>query len=156
MAAPGCIMMYGGMTGTIPTGWLSCDGSDVSRSTYIGLFNSIGTIYGAGDNVTTFNLPNLQGRVPVGPGTAVGAAGATAKILSQTGGEETHTLSAAEIPPHTHSFFQYLFGGGSNIQTLFGNGGTPSVNTTDNGAGLLGLPHNNLQPFIVLNYIIKT
>jgi microcystin-dependent protein len=156
MAVPGSIVMYAGMTGTIPTGWLACDGSAISRSTYTPLYNVIGVIYGNGDGTTTFNLPNLQGRVPIGPGTAVGAAGATTKNLAQIGGEETHTLTAAEIPPHTHSFFQYLFGGGPTVQTLFGNGGTPSINTTDTGAGLLGVPHNNLQPFIVLNYIIKT
>ena len=154
MAAPGCIMMYGGMTGTIPAGWLACDGSAVSRSTYIGLFNSIGTIYGVGDNTTTFNLPNLAGRVPIGAGTAIGATGATAKILAQTGGEETHTLITAEMPSHAHSgvansaLNTYAPGNGIPVAQAFYNGFT-----TPTGGDQ---PHNNLQPYLVLNYIIKT
>ena len=147
-------MMYGGMTGTIPAGWLACDGSAVSRSTYIALFNSIGTIYGVGDNTTTFNLPNLAGRVPIGAGTAIGATGATAKILAQTGGEETHTLTIPEMPSHAHSgvansaLNTYAPGNGIPVAQAFYNGFT-----TPTGGDQ---PHNNLQPYIVLNYIIKT
>ena len=145
--------MYGG--GSAPSGWLLCNGALYPNVTYPSLAAVLGNTYGGATGVN-FNGPNLNGRVPIGVGTATGSTGATAKTLGQTGGEETHTLTAAEIPPHTHSFFQYLFGGGPTVQTLFGNGGTPSVNTTDTGAGLLGLPHNNLQPFVVVNYIIKT
>lgn len=60
----GSIQAFAGET--LPTGWLLCDGSAVNRSTYSELFNTVGTIYGEGDGSTTFNLPNLQSRVPVG------------------------------------------------------------------------------------------
>jgi|SRR5581483_1365963 len=82
---PGTIIMYAG--GTTPSGWLLCDGSAVSRSTYQALFAAIGTTYGAGDGSTTFNLPNFQAqgatamRVPAGAGTGF-ALGATAVALS--------------------------------------------------------------------------
>src|SRR3954447_6125965 len=84
---------------TPPPGWLVCDGSAVSRSTFATLFGAIGTAYGAGDGSTTFNLPDLRGRVPVGAGTG---AGLTARTLGAAGGEENHTLSAAEMPSHNH------------------------------------------------------
>ena len=60
----GSIQMFGGTTA--PSGWLICDGSEVSRTTYADLFNVIGTTYGTGDGSNTFNLPNFKGRVPVG------------------------------------------------------------------------------------------
>ena len=80
---------------TPPSGWLNCDGSAVSRSTYAALFNLIGEMYGSGDGSTTFNLPNLQKRFPVGVGNGYG--------LGKTGGEETHTLTTEEMPEHTHN-----------------------------------------------------
>ena len=81
-----------------PTGWFSCDGSAISRATYAALFAAIGTTYGAGDGSTTFNLPNLKGRVPVG----VDAAQTEFDTRGETGGAKTHLLSSAEMPSHTH------------------------------------------------------
>ena len=81
---------------TPPPGWLSCDGSAVSRAVYPGLFSSIGTTYGVGDGSTTFNLPNLRGRVAVGFGGSYDTMGAT-------GGAETVTLTADQMPVHTHT-----------------------------------------------------
>jgi microcystin-dependent protein len=75
-----------------------CDGSAVSRSTYSGLFGVLGTAYGAGDGSTTFNLPNLKGRVIVGRDSA----DADWDTLGETRGAKTHTLSQAEMPVHTH------------------------------------------------------
>lgn len=85
-----------------PAGYLVCDGTAVSRTTYADLFAVIGTTFGVGDGSTTFNLPNFKGRTPLGVGLAT-ATGATTHTLAQMGGEETHTLTTAEIPAHTHS-----------------------------------------------------
>ena len=103
----GVIEMFAGSTA--PNGWLVCDGSTVSRKTYSDLFKIIGTTYGAGNSNTTFTLPDMRGRTPIGVGTG---AGLTARTLAATTGAETVTLSASNIPSittgtqsanHTHS-----------------------------------------------------
>ena len=78
----------------IPIGYLVCDGSAVDRSQYADLFAVIGTTYGPGDGLNTFNLPNLSGRVVVGPASGV--------VLGSTGGEATHALQSNEIVAHAH------------------------------------------------------
>lgn len=95
---PGVIMPYGGTIA--PTGYLICDGSLVSRVVYAALYAVIGTFYGAGDGATTFAVPDLRSRVPVGAGT--GGAGLTNRTNGQMGGEETHVLTAPEMPAHNH------------------------------------------------------
>lgn len=94
-----------------PTGWLMCDGSAVSRTTFAELFASIGTTYGTGDGSTTFNLPDLRGRVAAGkdnmggtPANRLTAAGAgiTGTALGATGGSQTHTLTTGQMPAHSH------------------------------------------------------
>jgi len=80
-----------------PAGWMLCNGAAISRTTYAALFAAIGTAYGVGDGSTTFNLPNLQGRVPVGK-----AGSGTFLNLGATGGEETHVTTIAEMPSHDH------------------------------------------------------
>lgn len=79
---------------TLQDGWLWCDGAAVSREDYADLFTAIGTAYGAGNGTTTFNVPDLRDRVPVGKSGT--------KALGATGGAETHTLVASEMPTHTH------------------------------------------------------
>lgn len=93
----GSIVQWG--SNTIPTNWLLCDGSAVLRSAWPSLFAAIGTTYGAGDGTTTFNLPNLKGRVAVGRDSAQ----AEFDVLGKTGGAKTHTLTTAEMPSHTHT-----------------------------------------------------
>lgn len=83
------------------SGWLLCDGSAVSRSTFADLFAAIGTVYGVGDGSTTFNLPDLRGRVAVAPDGAAGRLTAN-ETLGDVGGEEKHALSVAELAAHTH------------------------------------------------------
>ena len=88
----GSILMYAGTTA--PSGFLMCDGSLVSRSTYSDLFDVIGTTYGSGDGSTTFALPNLSGRVPMGVSQDY--------ALASSGGSETATLDSTSVPSHTH------------------------------------------------------
>lgn len=103
----GAVNMW--VTGTAPSGWLLCQGQAVSRSTYSGLFAVLGTTYGAGDSSTTFNLPDLRGRVPMGAGTGRNLAD-TANLTARTLGAkvsdaETVTLTAAQsgLRQHNHT-----------------------------------------------------
>ena len=94
----GVITQYGGATA--PTGWLLCQGQAISRvnALYTRLFTAIGTNYGIGDGSTTFNVPNLQGRIPVGRDSTQSEFDA----LAETGGSKTSTLSTANLPSHQH------------------------------------------------------
>ena len=83
-----------------PPGWLLCDGAAVSRATYAGLFAAIGTTYGAGDGSTTFNLPDLRSRAPIGAGQGTGL---TNRPLAGQVGGETKTLATADLAAHTHT-----------------------------------------------------
>ncbi len=133
---------YAGVTP--PPGWLLCNGSAVSRIIYAGLFAVIGTAYGAGDGSTTFNLPDMRGRVPVG----IGASGVI--IPGDVGGEQNHILTVAEMPSHTHTtglLHPY------HANTSSGSGNTAYAG--DTGPTGDGLAHNNMQPYIGVNYIIS-
>jgi microcystin-dependent protein len=149
---------------TAPTGYLLCDGSAISRTTYSSLFDAIGTAYGTGDGSTTFNIPNLKGRIPVG----FDSSQTEFDTLGETGGAKTHTLTTAEMPSHTHtqdahqhlsSWNQtYVAGGGLSVvanlpgsSANFNTGPTTATNQNTGGGGA----HNNLQPYVVLNYMIK-
>ncbi|MFW7381464.1 MAG: phage tail protein [Oligoflexus sp.] len=106
----GTVVAFSGPT--LPEGWLMCWGQEVSRSLYSELFDSIGTTYGSGDGSTTFNLPDLRGRVIAGrddPGdpqnrlTSAGA-GIDSKVLGAVGGAQTHALTTAQLAAHSHTF----------------------------------------------------
>lgn len=90
---------------TLPSGFLFCDGSAVSRTTYASLFAAIGTLWGAGDGTTTFNLPDLRGRTLAGADNMNGSAAGrlTGYSLAVAGGEQTHTLDVNELANHGHS-----------------------------------------------------
>lgn len=94
----GAIIPFGSTT-VPPTGWLACDGSAVSRTTYAALFDVIGTTYGTGDGSTTFNIPDLRGRVATGK-----SASGTFSTMGATGGAETRKITSANLPTHTHSY----------------------------------------------------
>jgi len=182
----GVIQQYAGASA--PTGYLLCQGQAVSRSTYAALFAVVGTTYGSGDGSTTFNLPDLRQRVPVGRHTS-----GTFNTLGGTGGAETHTITTAQLPSHNHDVGTLATAsGGSHSHTLMPysasdvkgtscssscddrvmynsdgrlmtNGGrttssdgshshTVSGSTASTGSGS-AMPI--VQPYIVLNYIIK-
>jgi microcystin-dependent protein len=94
----GSVQMYAGST--IPTGWLLCDGAAVSRASNPALFTAIGTTYGSGDGSTTFNLPDMRSRMPIGAGTGTGL---TNRTLGVAGGGETKVINSANLPTHTHT-----------------------------------------------------
>lgn len=145
----GIIMEYPGSN--IPSGWLLCDGQAVSRTLYSELFNLLGTTYGSGDGSTTFNIPNLKGKVAVGKDEN----DTDFDTLGETGGEKTHTLTENEMPTHTHSIGKPVStNSGSNSWLLLDvNKGEYSEQRTQPSGG--GQAHNNLQPYIVQNFIIK-
>jgi microcystin-dependent protein len=135
---------------TVPSGWLLCDGSSKKRADYPELFATIGVVYGSVDG-NTFNVPDLRGRDVIGSGTGSGLSG---RALGAKGGEEAHILTMAEMPAHSHGGAGKGFIDGTINGTLGGAGyyssGLPQV-ATEGG----GQYHNNMQPFAVLNYIIK-
>lgn len=148
---------------TAPDGMLLCDGSAVSRTTYAKLFARIGTTWGAGDGSTTFNLPTRdKGRVGVGAGTA---ASGTTFTLGQTGGEEKHTLTKAELPNDAPGIniggtlvSWGKTGGGDqvrvNLAGEFGGIFTGGFEMCTNGNGGENAPHNNMPPYAVMNFFI--
>lgn len=161
-----------------PDGWLLCDGSAINRVTYSRLFAMIGTTYGVGDGSTTFNLPDIRGRIAIGKDDmggfaanriTVGGSGIAGNILGATGGTETHVLTNSQMPihnhggatgGHTHDVGTGSVGGNnavagnytrsSSVQTA-ALSATASI-SNDGGGGA----HNNTQPSMILNYIIKT
>lgn len=231
-------------TATAPTGWLLCNGSAVSRTTYADLFAVIGETYGVGDGSTTFNVPDLRSRFPLGysataptkvltfasrssntitvtgadnhahneiqtgqavlysapsgaisglthnttyylirvtattfqlatsiananAGTAItlssdgtGAqtftATYTARPLGQTGGEEAHALSDAELPSHTHTVPSQRSANGSSTTITHDDDRTGTVRNNESSSAGNDIPHNNIPLFTVVNYIIKT
>lgn len=215
--------MWAGMTGTVlpfagasaPTEWLLCHGQAVSRATYEHLFSVIGITYGSGDGSTTFNLPDLRGRVPAGKdnmgGTAAGrlttaGAGLDGATLGAAGGAQTHALTNAQMPLHAHGVSDpthaHAIADPGHTHAVYDPGHTHSynwvstsngqgsdigvandhktANTSTSGTGISlyaaatgigiygaatgisiqnaggGGAHNNTQPTIVLNHIIKT
>ena len=148
----GLLLNWGGAIADIPTGWLLCNGSAISRATYSALFTAIGTIHGVGDGSTTFNLPDLRDVFVIGAkedDTGVPKTNVTG-ALTQTGGAATHTLITNEMPAHTHTCTQITTG---SIGFPGGGAGFPTTNTGSTGGGAA---HNNLPPYYALAYIIKT
>lgn len=144
---------------TIPNGWLLCDGSVVSRTTYSELFNAIGLSYVEEgyewQDEERFPLPNSKGRTLVGKNSS----DTDFNKLGKTGGEKTHTLTVSEMPSHNHlrdieNKIVNNGSGGAWSPSLKGTGNkTNENNSTRNTGG--GQEHNNLQPYMTTNFIIK-
>lgn len=170
MGITGEIKMWS--SSTIPSGWQLCDGTALNRTTYSALYSVIGTTYGAGDGSTTFNVPNLKGRVPAGYDSAQ----TEFNTMGKTGGEKTHLLTSAEMPAHNHTdsghthaapdgaAFWVTNGSSGNVGngTFWGvHAFDGSTNSTASAASNIqntggGGAHNNLQPYLTIRYIIKT
>jgi microcystin-dependent protein len=191
----GSVTAYAGSTA--PSGWLLCFGQAVDRTAYAQLFGVISTTYGTGDGSSTFNLPDLRGRVPAGKDDMGGSAASRltsttitsgAATLGNSGGAQTHTMTTSEMPSHTHTQNAHTHtqdahshgpgnethfvtvstqtvGGiaGSGVYQAPYNKASTTANTTatnqnttatnQNTGG--GGAHNNVQPTLILNYIIK-
>jgi microcystin-dependent protein len=189
---PGTVVDFAGTAA--PDGWLLCFGQAVSRSTYAALFAKIGTAHGVGNGTTTFNLPDLRGRVTAGKDNMGGTSanrltalsgGLNGDNLGEAGGAESHTLLVAQLPSHNHgvgtlatsSAGAHVHAVAFNQSNANGNsalGGTnTAANETMTGAAQSagahthavtgstasngsGEAHNNVQPTLILNKIIKT
>lgn len=148
-----------------PAGWLFMAGQAVSRVTYSALFLAISTTYGIGDGSTTFNLPDARGRALFGKdnmgGTAAnrattGGGGLDGVTLGAVGGGEAVTLTAAQMPSHTHTTPR-IPTTQSNTSPIIGANSQwyGSATTASDAQGSSGA-HTNIPPALIINYIIKT
>lgn len=163
LSPTGGVQAYAGSSS--PTGWLICDGSAVSRTTYSDLFSVVSTTYGVGDGSTTFNLPDISGRVIAGKESTASlltsaGSGVDGATLGSTGGSQTHQLDENEMPIHDHdtsdrydTTSRNMADTGSGVSVRLNNITTLARTVTSAGGDLA---HQNTQPTIVLNYIIKT
>ncbi|GAB0118069.1 phage tail protein [Acidisoma sp. 7E03] len=170
MATPfvGEIRIFGGFTG-LPSRWALCDGRALQVAGNEILFSLIGTTYG-GDGRTTFNLPNLSGRLPIGAGQGPQL---TNYSVAASGGTEEVTLTVATLPPHTHAMF--ASSKSANLSTpsmsssMFAKLAAPSVlyddmskkSGADANFGTVAIqntgssiPHPNIMPTMALRYMI--
>lgn len=156
----GEIRMFGG--NFAPAGWMFCNGQQLPISEYGTLFNLIGTTHG-GNGQTTFNLPDLRGRVPIHMGTGAGGT----YTLAQSSGAETVTLTTQQIPSHFHPYLaSQTAGNAANPQNNFAANTTTvtpyfdSAAKTAMGANSIGFtggsqPHDNRQPYLCISFIIS-
>ena len=147
-------------TASAPTGYLLCDGTAVSRSTYSTLFTLFGTTFGTGDGSTTFNLPNYTNRMPYG--TTIGSTGGSADAVVVT---HTHTATSTVTDPgHHHLGSVYYYYNGSGGGYGYVSGTSQSTATTDSTTGItvanstegVSGTNANLPPYLGINFIIKT
>jgi microcystin-dependent protein len=145
-----------------PVGWASCDGQILPISRNTALFSLLGTYYG-GDGKSNFALPNLQGNVPVGYGQGVGL---SPYSLGQNGGTQAETLIVQYLPTHTHSLLTDNANGPdtnspgnaalSSPLNMYTAATSPLVQMATQAISPVGnsQPHNNLMPFLTLNFCI--
>ncbi len=153
------IKMFGG--NFAPRNFAFCNGQILAIAQNTALFSLLGTTYG-GNGQTTFALPDLRNRAPLHPGQGPGLSD---RLLGETGGEDNHTLTTQEMPAHTHTVNASTTGAPSTSPTNRFPGQVPTLNlygtATDAtmAAGSVatvggGLPHENRQPFLYVNFII--
>ena len=135
---------------TIPTNWLLLNGQAISRTDFSELFTLYGTTFGVGNGSTTFNIPDMRDYVPVGKSST----DTNIDTIGEKYGTKTHTLSINEMPSHNHSLNGYYgnLDGAYNIKAGNNAGTVADISTGYNGGGLA---HNNMQPSIATNFIVK-
>lgn len=137
--------------GETPAGWLECNGSAVNRTAFNPLFLKLGVTYGAGNGSTTFNLPDLRGRAPVGAGAGPGL---TSRVRGQLVGDEAVAAHTHEVPTRfgTDSTHNHTGGAGFTAEAPTGNAGgaSPLPVTSSTGSG------DNMPPALVTRVLIKT
>jgi microcystin-dependent protein len=178
VAPTGIIVPFAGAAA--PTGWLLCYGQAVSRTTYATLFGVTSTTYGVGDGSTTFNVPDLRGRVIAGKDDMGGVAATRltsatitggALTLGKAGGEERHQLTITELanhnhsltdPGHVHALDRANIAASGSFYSYFGAAGSAADRNTYSATTGITLaatggdtPHNNVQPTIIGHYIIR-
>jgi microcystin-dependent protein/predicted acyltransferase (DUF342 family) len=147
-----------------PTGYVLCDGTAISRSTYSDLFAVVSSLYGSGDGSSTFNVPDLRGRFMAGWNagtsrlTSVTADMVVGDSMAATGGRQDVTLAVAQIPVHTHELTSIFssnaeFGGADGLKRDDTLETGASMNTSSAGGGG---SHSNIPPVLMINYVIKT
>jgi microcystin-dependent protein len=149
-------------TTTAPTGFLLCNGTAVSRTTYSALFSVLGTTFGSGDGSTTFNLPNYTDRMPLGTGTI-------ATSVGQTGGSQTTTLTTDNLPAHSHPVVDpghFHAQGAYRADSMnVGTGPFDRMTSSNTATATTGISIGNtgsgtaattISPFLGINFIIKT
>ena len=140
-----------------PAGWMFCEGQLLPISEFETLFNLIGTTYG-GDGQSTFALPDMRGRIPIHQGGGV--------ALAETGGAESITLTASQIPAHSHALLASTAPGKSNSAAGRVLAASPNLRVfttqpaTQNMAGAMNntggsQPHTNFQPYLCVSFIIS-
>jgi microcystin-dependent protein len=159
----GTIVLWTSAGTTPPVGTMFCNGAAISRTTYSALFALIGVTFGSGDGSTTFNIPDLRGRVPAGRddmgGSAAGrmnaTGGVTGTAVGATGGAQAKVLATGELPPHSHAVPANLQSGGSlaggtgaYISLALANDGTSGLTGSGNGFPIL-------PPLQIVNYLMK-
>jgi len=153
---PGLIMIYAGYSLSPPAGWVYCTGDVYDYATdpeYYPLYEAIGTAFGYGSTASSFKVPDLRQKTVVG----VGADTPTHLFgFGAVGGEDTHTLTVNEMPAHTHTVGAPVtqngqnFTGGGSVSSI--QPGNSTLVTSSTGGGLA---HNNMPPYMALQYIIK-
>lgn len=155
IAPPGAMISYGGASA--PTGWVLCDGTAISRTVYKDLFNAVGTTYGVGDGSTTFNVPDLKDKIPMGKSGT--------KALGTTGGAATANLAHTHaVDSHSHSGvtgassanYQSVYFRADPIQNVPSVDHTHTVSAQAPGTdSKLSATQSILNPYVTINWIIK-
>ncbi len=145
-----------------PKNWAFCNGQLLPINQNQALFSLLGTTYG-GDGRTTFALPNLQARLPMHQG---GGPGLSRRNIGDIVGEQNHTLLATEMPAHSHQVNAStvaaddpapggkIWASGGSVDKLFGSPANTTMNSAAVATAGQSQPHNNLQPYLVVNFVI--